>query len=155
MAGRQHKRTWQRHEAHVAKALGVQRNGNLGGAVADAENDWLAVECKSWAKLPAKVVAALQQAEAAAGERVAVAVLHQVGTRHGGDLVVMRWSSFEALLLGGHAGDRALADDLAVQVAVAEVTNDDVPGSPLRHAEGAGVGDAPAPTGGLSAESRR
>lgn len=110
---KQHRRTWQRHEAHVAQALGVQRNGNRG---ADAANEWLAVECKSWAKLPAKVVAALQQAEAAAGGRVAVAVLHQVGERREHDLVVLRWADFAGLLLGRHAGDRRLADDLAVQL---------------------------------------
>lgn len=115
--GRQHKRTWQRHEQHVAAALGVRRNGNAGGAVADAENGWLAAECKSWGKLPAKVLAALEQAEAAAGGRVAVAVLHQVGARHADDLVVLRWAAFEALCLGSHEEDRALAVQLEAALA--------------------------------------
>lgn len=95
MTTRQHKRTWQRHEGRVATALGVQRSGNTGEATADVDAGWLAVECKSWSKLPSRVLAALEQAERAAGEgQLAIAVLHQVGQRSGKDLVVMRWADF-------------------------------------------------------------
>jgi hypothetical protein len=91
----QHKRTWQRHEQRIAEALGVQRTGNKGIASADVATDWLAVECKSWRSLPAKVTAAMQQAEAAATEgQLPIAVLHQVGQRSERDLVVMRWGTF-------------------------------------------------------------
>lgn len=92
---RQHKRTWQRHEARVAAALGTSRNGNTGAATADVMTNWLAVECKSWRTLPAKVLAAVVQAEAAADEnQLPIAVLHQVGQRSDNDLVVMRWGDF-------------------------------------------------------------
>lgn len=57
---RQHKRTWQRHEAAVAAALGTTRTGNQGSASADVRTGWLVAECKSWARLPARVVAALE-----------------------------------------------------------------------------------------------
>lgn len=92
---RQHKRTWQRHEQRIAEALSTQRNGNTGAATADVVTDWLAVECKSWRSLPAKVTAAMEQAEAAASsEQLPIAVLHQVGQRSQHDLVVMRWGDF-------------------------------------------------------------
>ena len=92
---KQHKRTWQRHEARVAAALGVQRTGNQGGATPDAANSWLAVECKSWTRLPAQVVKAMEQAESSAGEgQLPIVVLHQVRQKQATDLVVMRWSSF-------------------------------------------------------------
>lgn len=94
---KQHKRTWQRHEQRVAGALGVQRVGNSGSATADVTTPWLAVECKSWRTLPAKVLAALRQAEAAAAEgQLPIAVLHAVGQRSAHDLVVMRWEQFVA-----------------------------------------------------------
>ena len=94
---KQHKRTWQRHEQRIASALGVQRTGNSGTATADVVTDWLAVECKSWSALPAKVLAAIVQAETAAIEgQLPIAVLHQVGQRADYDLVVMRWANFLA-----------------------------------------------------------
>lgn len=99
--GRQHKRTWQRHEQAVARAFGARRagagaqNGRDGGA--DMVTDWLAAECKSWRTLPARVVGALKQAERAAGDgQLAIAVIHRVGARRADDLVVMRWSDFVA-----------------------------------------------------------
>jgi hypothetical protein len=94
---KQHKRTWQRHEGRVAAALGVTRNGNTGAATCDVSTPWLAVECKSWARLPSKVLAAMVQAElAATSEQLPIAVLHQVGQKSAQDLVVMRWSDFIA-----------------------------------------------------------
>jgi len=96
---RQHKRTWQRHEQAVAAALGTTRTGagaqNGGGA--DVCTDWLVAECKSWRRLPARVEAALRQAErSATSEQLAVAVLHGVGQRRENDLVVLRWRDFRA-----------------------------------------------------------
>jgi len=97
---RQHKRTWQRHEQAVAAALGTTRTGagaqsRDGGA--DVVTEWLAIECKSWRALPARVVAALEQAERAAGDgQLAIAVIHQVGGRRADDLVILRWSDFVA-----------------------------------------------------------
>jgi len=96
---RQHRRTWQRHEAAVAAALGTTRTGTSaqsgrdGGA--DVRTEWLVAECKSWARLPARVLAALEQAErSATAEQLPVAVLHQVGQRREHDLVVLRWRDF-------------------------------------------------------------
>lgn len=75
--------------------VGGVRSGNTGAASADVATAWLAVECKSWARLPSRVVEALEQAERAAGsEQLPLAVLHAVGQRSGRDLVVMRWADF-------------------------------------------------------------
>jgi hypothetical protein len=94
---KQHRRTWQRAEQRIGKALGVQRVGNTGVSTADVVTPWLCCEVKSWRTLPVKVLAALQQAEAAASpDQLPIAVLHQVGERHAGDLVVMRWGDFIA-----------------------------------------------------------
>jgi hypothetical protein len=107
---RQSKSTWQRHERHVAAAVGGARTGNTGNAGADVVTDRYSIECKSWRRLPAKVTAALRQAEVTAvGGRVAVAVLHEVGSRHDADLVVLRWRDFADLVIGAHDGDRRLA----------------------------------------------
>lgn len=107
---KQSKSTWQRHERHVAAAVGGARTGNTGAPGADVVTNAYSIECKSWRRLPAKVVAALQQAErSATGGRVAVAVLHEVGRRHGDDLVVLRWRDFADLLIGNHEDDRDTA----------------------------------------------
>ena len=120
---KQHKTTWQRHERHVAAAVGGSRTGNSGAAGADVVTDAYSIECKSWRRLPAKVVAALRQAEVSAtGERVAVAVLHEVGARHDEDLVVLRWRDFADLLIGGHDVDRRLASRVAALVQLADAT---------------------------------
>ncbi|MCZ7539123.1 MAG: hypothetical protein M5U29_04240 [Anaerolineae bacterium] len=96
---KQHRRTWQRHEQAVAAALGTERtaagaqNRRDGGA--DVRTDWLVAECKSWSRLPARVVAALEQAERSAdSEQLPIAVLHQVGQRREDNLCVMRWGDF-------------------------------------------------------------
>ena len=92
---KQHRRTWQRHEAAVAAALGTSRSGPGNGP--DVRTDWLVAECKSWQRLPARVLAALEQAErSATSEQLAVAVLHEVGQRRENDLVVLRWGDFLA-----------------------------------------------------------
>lgn len=120
---RQSKSTWQRHERHVAAAVGGARTGNTGNAGADVVTDRYSIECKSWARLPAKVTAALRQAEVTAvGGRVAVAVLHEVGARHDDDLVVLRWRDFADLLIGAHDGDRRLAARVAALVQLDDAT---------------------------------
>lgn len=94
---KQHRRTWQRHEQRIARALGTERNGPTGTATNDVSTPWLSIECKSWSKLPVKVEAALEQAEqAASSEQLPIAVLHQVGQRSEHDLVVLRWGDFLA-----------------------------------------------------------
>ena len=107
---KQSKSTWQRHERRIAAAVGGSRTGNSGQPGADVVTDAYSIECKSWRRLPAKVTAALRQAEVTATRgRVAVAVLHEVGARRDDDLVVLRWRDFAGLLIGAHAEDRRLA----------------------------------------------
>lgn len=113
---KQSRRTWQRNEARVAAAVGAQRTG-VGQLGADVVTDDWSLECKSWATLPARVVAALVQAErSATAHQVAAAVIHQVGARHEKDLVVMRWADFEGLLLGSDRQDRHVAAQVAAAV---------------------------------------
>lgn len=123
---RQSKTTWQRHERQIAAAVGGSRTGNNGTAGADVVTDCYSIECKSWRRLPAKVVAALQQAErTATGGRVAMAVLHEVGQRHDHDLVVLRWRDFADLLIGSHDGDRRLAARVAALVQLGDATDEE------------------------------
>lgn len=117
---KQSRRTWQRHEQRVAEALGTQRKQS-GEPGADVVTALWSIECKSWRRLPARVVAALQQAERSATRgKTAAAVLHQVGDRHDADLVVLRWRDFAALLLGNHDSDRRLAARVAALAALAD-----------------------------------
>lgn len=119
---KQHRRTWQKHEQHVANALGTQRKQS-GEAGADVVTALWSLECKSWRQLPARVVAALQQAERSATRgQTAVAVLHEVGQRHDADLVVLRWRDFADLLIGNHEDDRRLTARVA---AIAELADAD------------------------------
>lgn len=96
----QSKSTWKALERKTAKEIGGVRNGNRGAATADAESSRLAVECKSWSRLPAKVEEALQQAEKAArnGELLPIARIHRKGGRGADDLAVVRWSTILRLL---------------------------------------------------------
>ena len=89
--------TWQRHERHIARQFGAQR-AQLYQPGADVVTPLFSIECKCWRNLPAKVLAALQQAErSATGNQVALAIIHETGQRRENDLVVMRWATFERL----------------------------------------------------------
>lgn len=89
--------TWQRHERTVAARFGGKR-AQLGQPGADIVTPLYSIECKCWSTLPARVVAALQQAErSATGDQVALAVLHETGGRRADDLVVMRMATFERI----------------------------------------------------------
>ncbi len=112
----QSRSTWQRHERRIAAKLGTQRAG-AGQPGADVVTEDWSIEAKSWAHLPARVVAALVQAErSATGSQVAAAVLHEVGARHEKDLVIMRWADFDRLLLGDGRRDRHVAAQVAAAV---------------------------------------
>ena len=56
---------------------------------------WLAVEVKHRKRLPAWLKDALTQARTGAGERLALAILHESGQRHADDLVVLRLGDFQ------------------------------------------------------------
>lgn len=89
---------WKRTERAVARQLGGRRvpvTGRARGDVPDVEHDLLAIEVKHWARLPTRVVQALEQAEAAArSEQLPVAVIHGAGERMDKALVVMRLEDF-------------------------------------------------------------
>lgn len=120
----QHRRTWQRHEQHIAAALGTTRNGTAGNAGADILTGAWSIECKSWRQLPARVEDALQQAErsAAGTSRTPVAVIHKVGDRRDRDLVILRWRDFADLLLGEHADDRQTDRRIEAALQLADAT---------------------------------
>jgi molybdopterin synthase catalytic subunit len=95
---------WKACERAVAKRLGGQRvpiTGRGRGDAPDVAAEGLAVEVKERRQLPQWIREAGEQAKAAAkvGE-LPVVILHELGRRHDGDLVLMVLSDFEAWLLG-------------------------------------------------------
>ena len=88
---------WKQTERAIAKRLGGERVGPRGKSTADVLTSRLAIEVKTRRRLPAWLLDAMAQAEAAADGRLPILVLHQVGQRHDGDLVVLRLADFEAL----------------------------------------------------------
>ncbi len=92
----QHTATWKHTERRIARTLGGQRIGP-GCDRADVRSDWLCVECKHRATLPAWLKEAVQQARHYATERqLPIAVLHEAGARSAEDLVVLRLADFQA-----------------------------------------------------------
>ena len=80
-------------ERAVARLLGGQRTGHLGGA--DVVTNWLSAEVKHRRKLPDWLLAAMRQAAGHSGpEQLPVVVLHEAGARHNDNLVVMRLADF-------------------------------------------------------------
>jgi hypothetical protein len=87
---------WKASERVLAKRLGGRRTGPSGRAGPDVVADWLQVEVKTRKRLPIWLGDALRQARVGCPEyRLPIAILHQVGQRHDGDLVVMALSDFE------------------------------------------------------------
>lgn len=94
--------TWKQCERAIAKRLGGQRVGNRGTNTEDVTHPWLSVEVKSRKALPAWLLAALAQARAnAPAGRVPLVVLHEVGQRHEGDLVMLALGDFTDCILAG------------------------------------------------------
>jgi len=83
-------------ERAIAKRLGGQRAGQFGGE--DVAHAVYSIECKERATLPTWLKDALAQAvgHAPAG-KTPVVVLHELGGRHDGDMVVLRLRDFENL----------------------------------------------------------
>jgi hypothetical protein len=87
---------WKASERILASRLGGRRTGPSGRAGPDVVADWLQVEVKTRRTLPAWLLRALQQARVGCPEyRLPIVILHQVGERHDGDLVVMTLRDFE------------------------------------------------------------
>lgn len=84
------------NERNIAKRLNGQRTGNRGKAAPDVCAGHLIVECKERKSLPAWLHHAVQQAVAAArADQLPVVVLHELGSRHDSDLVVIRMANWQ------------------------------------------------------------
>ncbi len=100
-------RTWKANERAIAKRLGGQRVGNRGTNTEDVVHPWLSVEVKTRKALPAWLLDAMAQARRnSPASRLPIVVLHQVGSRHDGDLVVLTLGAFTECILAGQ-GKRA------------------------------------------------
>ena len=88
---------WKTAERTIARRLGGKRTGPSGRAGPDVTSSWLAVEVKTRRRLPAWLLDALQQARAGCSEtRLPLVILHQVGSRHDDDLVLLSLGDFES-----------------------------------------------------------
>jgi hypothetical protein len=103
-------RRWKRNEREIASRLGGERvpiTGRQRGDVPDVQHKWLSIECKSRQSIPSWLKIAIEQAVMAAkGSQLPIAILHEVGQRHGEDLVVMHLSDFEDFF--GVTGEKEL-----------------------------------------------
>lgn len=98
--------TWKAHERRTAKLLGGQRVGNRGTNTEDVEHDWLSIECKHKKALPDWLKEAVAQAKRNSSDgKLPIAVLHELGKRSDGDLVVIRMSDFREWFTGGITED--------------------------------------------------
>lgn len=105
-------RTFKGVERKLAQRLGGERVGHLGGA--DVQTVWLSVEVKTRKELPQWLRDAVAQAKRNSGvSQLPVAILHQVGQRHAGDLVVIALADFEGWFGAEYLASNADADDAA------------------------------------------
>jgi hypothetical protein len=86
---------WKQTERSIARRLGGQRVGNRGRTGPDVLTPWACIEVKTRRRLPTWLKEAVHQAVAGAVGRLPLVVLHQAGTRHDQDLVVLRLQDFE------------------------------------------------------------
>lgn len=87
-------RSFKTTERQIAKRLGGDRHGHLGGA--DVVTEWLSVECKHRKTLPKWLKDALEQAKRNAEEQqLPVVILHEHGARHDDDLVLLSLGDFQ------------------------------------------------------------
>lgn len=95
-------KSWKRTERRVAELLGGVRvpvSGRQRGATPDVEHPTLSIEIKSRKSLPAWLIDALEQAQAASENgRVPVAILHQDRKQYADCLCVLRLEDFASLL---------------------------------------------------------
>ena len=89
---------WKDHERAIAKRFRGKRTGNLGRALPDVidGSGWLSIECKTRRVVPQWLQGACDQARAnALPGTLGLVILHQVNSRHDGDLVIMTLQDFE------------------------------------------------------------
>ena len=99
---------WKACERRVAELLGGQRipiTGRQRGDTPDIEHEALSIEVKSRKSLPAWLLDALNQAQAASkdGKKMPVVVLHQDHAPYAHSLVVLELKDFADYLNGGAA----------------------------------------------------
>ncbi len=95
---------WKACERRIAKLLGGRRipvTGRQRGETPDIEHETLSIEVKSRKSLPAWLLNALKQAQAASKEgKVPVVVLHQDHAAYAESLVVLRLKDYSEHLKG-------------------------------------------------------
>src|SRR5579883_356937 len=97
-------RAWKKTERIVAQRLGgVRLPVNGRGNQPDVRHPWLAIEVKHRRTLPRWLKDGVIQARRAAasasiGQQLPIVVLHEHGSPHADDLVVLRLDDFEAWL---------------------------------------------------------
>ena len=98
------RQTWKATERAIASRLGGQRvpvSGRARGDAPDIAHLRLSIEVKHRNTLPVWLRDAMRQAEACAGAgQIPVAILHEQGRRHDGDLCILRLADLTALLTG-------------------------------------------------------
>ena len=97
---------WKACERRIAELLGGQRipsTGRQRGETPDIEHATLSIEVKSRKSLPAWLLKALNQAQAASkdGKKMPVVVLHQDHALYAHSLVVLKLKDFADHLNGG------------------------------------------------------
>lgn len=96
--------TWKATERTIAARLGGKRvpvSGRERGYAPDIAHETLSLEVKHRKELPAWLHDAMDQAvKSARPGQTPVAILHEHGTRHDGDLCVLRLADLERLAKG-------------------------------------------------------
>ena len=91
---------WKATERMIAKRLGGRRvpiTGRTRGSAPDVEHDWLSIEVKHRRVVPKWLRNAMDQAckSNLTGTKLPVSIIHEHGTNHDTDLVVMHLRDFE------------------------------------------------------------
>jgi len=91
--------TWKNTERKIAAIVGGERvpiTGRQRGSAPDVAHEWLGIEVKHKANLPAWLHDAMAQAVACSdnGEKLPIVILHEKGRRHDDDFVVVKLSDF-------------------------------------------------------------
>ena len=102
-------KTFKHTERTIARLLGGKRTGHTGGA--DVTVDWLCVEVKHRASVPAWLRGAVAQAKRnALALQLPIAIIHEHGSLHAEDLVVMTLADFRDFFgdVSTQGGDESL-----------------------------------------------